>query len=75
MTCLRLGVVLATVLSAGAAFAQQTMTERMNAGFEKRAPQVGDELPDAKGFELTGEPYALRGDRGHLTVLVFGCLT
>lgn len=63
---------LATVAVAAA---QQSFTERMNARFLEKPPLVGEVLPDARGFTADGEPFALADDRGHVTVLVFGCLT
>ena len=55
--------------------AQQSYVERMNEGFNERAPHTGDMLPDASAFTADGKPFALKETRGKLTVLVTGCLT
>lgn len=43
--------------------------------FDRTAPQVGDPLPDAAGFDADGKKFNLRSLKGHYTVLTFGCLT
>ncbi len=63
------------IATVAAAAAQTTFTERMNARHLTQPPLVGATLPDASGFTAEGKPFALRDDRGHTTVLVFGCLT
>ena len=60
---------------ASVACAQQSMVESMNRRFATTSPKAGEMLPDATGFTMRGEPFALRGTRGKLTVLVTGCLT
>ncbi|MCK5944088.1 MAG: hypothetical protein KAI24_19035 [Planctomycetes bacterium] len=57
------------------ASAQQSMVDDMNRRFASRSPKVGEPLPDATGFTMTGAPFSLRDTRGKLTVLVTGCLT
>ncbi|MFN3241642.1 MAG: hypothetical protein ACE37K_09040 [Planctomycetota bacterium] len=47
----------------------------MNRRFATTSPKAGEMLPDATGFTMRGEPFALRDTRGKLTVLVTGCLT
>ena len=73
LTCAALTAI--SLVSSSEATAQQSFTERMNARHAKQAPLVGDTVPDASGFTLDGEPFALKADRGNLTVIVFGCLT
>ena len=68
-------VLITLLVTASVAMAQQTFTERMNARFEKRAPLVGDILPNVSGFTADGVPFAFDADYGKVTVLVFGCLT
>lgn len=58
-----------------AAMAQQSYVERMDAGFARRSPHAGEQLPDALGYTADGKPFSLRETRGKLTVLVTGCLT
>ncbi len=43
--------------------------------FDRQAPQIGDLLPDAAGFDSEGNEFELRSLQGHYTVLTFGCLT
>ncbi len=43
--------------------------------FDRAAPQIGDPLPDVKGFDAGGKEFNLRSLKGHYTVLTFGCLT
>ena len=73
LQALRVAAVLCAVVCAVPC--QQSFTERTNARHSKQAPLVGDPLPDATGHTADGAPFALREDRGSLTVLVFGCLT
>ena len=45
------------------------------ANFGRKAPQVGEQLPDITLFRADGSPLKLRDLKGHYSVLVFGCLT
>ena len=60
---------------ASAATAQQSMVDGMNRRFASQSPKAGETLPDATGFTMAGEPFALKDTRGKLAVLVTGCLT
>lgn len=55
--------------------AEVTMHARMNDAFLAKAPREGDPLPDARGFDEQGQPFALSDTRGRVTVIVAGCLT
>ncbi|MFT5498675.1 MAG: cytochrome oxidase Cu insertion factor (SCO1/SenC/PrrC family) [Kiritimatiellia bacterium] len=41
----------------------------------RKAPALGDPLPDLTAYTADGQPVKLRDLKGHPTVLVFGCLT
>ncbi|MCB9875000.1 MAG: hypothetical protein H6821_12555 [Planctomycetaceae bacterium] len=44
-------------------------------GFDRKAPAVGEKLPDLNAYNAAGEPVQLGSLKGNYTVLVFGCLT
>ncbi len=46
-----------------------------NATFRKASPSIGEALPDLSGYDEQGNEFSLDELKGHLTVLVFGCLT
>ena len=46
-----------------------------NAEFREVSPRIGESLPDLAGFDEQGNAFSLDQLKGHLTVLVFGCLT
>ena len=46
-----------------------------NAEFQGVSPRVGEPLPDLAGYDEQGNAFSLEQLKGHLTVLVFGCLT
>ena len=46
-----------------------------NAIFRKASPSIGEALPDLSGYDEQGNAFSLDELKGHLTVLVFGCLT
>ena len=46
-----------------------------NATFRKTSPSIGEALPDLSGYDEQGNEFSLDELKGHLTVLVFGCLT
>jgi cytochrome oxidase Cu insertion factor (SCO1/SenC/PrrC family) len=41
----------------------------------KKAPTVGDALPDLTVYTADGKEFKTSSLRGHYTVLAFGCLT
>jgi cytochrome oxidase Cu insertion factor (SCO1/SenC/PrrC family) len=43
--------------------------------FERRAPRVGEAVPDVRLYDASGQPRQLSELRGAYTVLIFGCLT
>ena len=45
------------------------------AGFQRKAPAVGQALPDLNAHTIDGKALSLNRLKGHHTVLVFGCLT
>jgi cytochrome oxidase Cu insertion factor (SCO1/SenC/PrrC family) len=53
----------------------QSPREAVMQGFDRKAPAVGDELPDLKAYNPAGESIQLSELTGNYTVLVFGCLT
>lgn len=46
-----------------------------NAEFREVSPRLGEPLPDLAGYDEQGNTFSLDQLKGHLTVLVFGCLT
>ena len=54
-------------------FAQQPRGDQ--AGFQRKAPAVGQALPDLNAHTIDGKALNLNRLKGHHTVLVFGCLT
>ena len=56
------------------AFGQLTRDGVMQ-GFDRKAPAVGEMLPNLKAYNAAGEPVQLGSLKGNYTVLVFGCLT
>lgn len=54
---------------------QGSPREQVVNGFERRAPQPGELLPDVALLDAAGKPVRLRELKGQPTVLVFGCLT
>ncbi len=63
-----------SLLTASLAFGQSTRDGVMQ-GFDRKAPAVGDQLPDLRAYNPAGEPIQLGNLKGNYTVLVFGCLT
>lgn len=49
--------------------------ENMQGGFERKAPNVGELLPDIALVDADGEEFHLRSLKENYSVLVFGCLT
>ena len=52
---------------------QRKLTD--NAEFREGLPGLGEPLPDLAGYDEQGNEFSLDQLKGHLTVLVFGCLT
>ncbi len=46
-----------------------------NAEFREVSPGIGEPLADLSGYDEQGNEFSLDQLKGHLTVLVFGCLT
>ena len=58
--------------------AKDASTQRQRgprANFERTAPQVGEALPDATGYDAEGREFKLSRLKGSYSVFVFGCLT
>ncbi len=58
--------------------ARDASTQRQRgprANFERTAPEVGEALPDASGYDAEGKEFKLSRLKGSYSVLVFGCLT
>ena len=85
-----MSVLLAVVLSVGAAFAQpqrqqngrqqrpqgmSAMFQRANDRLQDVAPRVGEPMPDVVGFDEQRQPLNLKDLKGSYAVLVSGCLT
>jgi cytochrome oxidase Cu insertion factor (SCO1/SenC/PrrC family) len=61
-------------LYSSVAFGQLTRDGVMQ-GFDRKAPEVGEALPDLRAYNAAGEAIQLAELKGNYTVLVFGCLT
>ena len=46
-----------------------------DAEFQEASPRIGEPLPDLSGYDEQGKVFSLDQLEGHLTILVFGCLT
>jgi cytochrome oxidase Cu insertion factor (SCO1/SenC/PrrC family) len=57
------------------AAAPETPREQVIKSFDRKAPQVGEPLPDVTLLDADGKEFRLASLRGKHTVLVFGCLT
>ena len=64
----------ASLLSMNVAFGQSPRDGVLQS-FDRKAPAVGDELPDLKAYDSAGQAIRLGELKGQYTVLVFGCLT
>lgn len=63
-------IVVAQTAPDGAVPRQQVIRE-----FDRRAPAVGEVVPDLQLYDANGKKVALRSLIDRPTVLVFGCLT
>lgn len=74
MNRLVFSALLGVSLLSSVAFGQLTRDGVMQ-GFDRKAPGVGESLPDLRAYSAAGEAIQLVDLKGHYTVLVFGCLT
>ncbi len=49
--------------------------DRMDEGFLKKKPRIGEKIPEISGFDLDGKEFPLSQVRGKWTVVVCGCFT
>lgn len=63
-----------SLLSPVVAVGQMTRDGVMQ-GFDRKAPAVGEQLPNLRAYNAAGEAIQLGELKGNYTVLVFGCLT
>ena len=70
-------VALACLTMVAPAFDQRGESPRdgVNSGFDRKAPKVGERLPNLSMYDEMGEVFKLRSLKENYTVLVFGCLT
>lgn len=74
MNRLVFSALLGVSLFSSVAFGQMTRDSVMQ-GFDRKAPGVGEALPDLRAYNAAGEAIQLSELGGNYTVLVFGCLT